>query len=1126
MTALRVVSSRRQLPALPVPAVLLALALVVLASSSLAALQATPGKDGAGGTLTGIVNAYWPGSGSAGAGATSIAIGVRSGAAQTITAGDLLLVIQMQGADIDSSQSGAYGDGVAGAPGAGSLAGNFQAGRYEYVIAQNSVGAGGGTVSIVGEGAGGGLVNSYLDAPAGAQGRRTFQVVRVPQYTSATLSSSLTASRWNGSTGGVLAIDVEGTLSLGGNVDVSGRGFRGGGSQQRGTVSGNTILEYRTNSTVNRNASKGEGTAGTPRYVYTPAGGAIDNLVEGYPNGSFGVGAPGNAGGGGADRTGQDHNAGGGGGGNAGVGGRGGRAWNPNTTGSELGGFGGAALPIGADRLFLGGGGGAGSRNDSSGPDGSGGAGGGIVAIRTGSVSGSGTITANGARGFDSANEGSGGGGSGGSVQVIVYDGTPLSGLSVSAEGGDGGDAWPTQSGADPNAAHGAGGGGGGGQVTSNVTIGVVDNPGGADGTSLQTAIDTGSDPGETNGLGGQVTIDPEDVPGTTGGGDPPLVSADLAITKSHVGDFTVGVNGNYTIEVSNDGPDDVTGTIVVTDLLPGGLEFVSASGAGWSCGEAGGTVTCTRTGLADGASASITLVVSVNAAAAPSITNTATVTGDAEDPVPGNDSASDPTVVFDPAPAVDDGVKPLYLNISDDDDPISIQRALPVFPLNRADNRDVSINNSSGPGFADWPLTPALASELRFDGARQSQMLLYVREQGGGNERSIRLELLDDDDNVITTASVSEEPLNNDNDDPTAVLFTFAPTSAVLDAGDVLTLRIRNTTGTSGCDDCGSNRRIRVFMQNQVVADDLNPAFEEYASRSRLLLATNVINVDSVEAWDDSFANGGGALVEVTSPGEVLYLRAVVSDPFGTFDIREATITVTDALGDPTSVTNAQMVQVDGDDPGDVVKIYETVFVPNDPPPVAPDTVGPAGDWTVTVRADEGVVDEWDGDPIFHVRQGSFELGLPDFVILKSSTVVSDPVNTSNPKRIPGSVIRYTIQVSNQGRGRADTDRVVITDNLPAGLELAADSGIGGVPVAFLPGSSGLSIDQIDCTVAPIPDPILFEEGASTTTTPTETDGYLLAVTAIVVNPCLRMDGNLGGTPPSFSIIYRTRVP
>ena len=55
-----------------------------------------------------------------------------------------------------------------------------------------------------------------------------------------------------------------------------------------------------TMSTNNANGSKGEGIAGTPRYMnynFT----LIDNVVEGYPGGSFARGAPGNAGGGATD---------------------------------------------------------------------------------------------------------------------------------------------------------------------------------------------------------------------------------------------------------------------------------------------------------------------------------------------------------------------------------------------------------------------------------------------------------------------------------------------------------------------------------------------------------------------------------------------------------------------------------------------------------------------------------------------------------------------------------------------------------------------------------------------------------------------------------------------------------
>src|SRR5690606_8457098 len=125
----------------------------------------------------------------------------------------------------------------------------------------------------------------------------------------------------------------------------------GGGSIQRGNSGGSTT-EYRTTAATNRNSSKGEGIAGTPRYVYSNINGWLDNGgTDGYPNGDFAMGAPGNAGGGGVDINGTNHNPGGGGGGNGGVGGRGGFTWNSSpTNGSNVGGFGGATVTAAANR--------------------------------------------------------------------------------------------------------------------------------------------------------------------------------------------------------------------------------------------------------------------------------------------------------------------------------------------------------------------------------------------------------------------------------------------------------------------------------------------------------------------------------------------------------------------------------------------------------------------------------------------------------------------------------------------------------------------------------------------------------------------------------------------------------
>ena len=128
------------------------------------------------------------------------------------------------------------------------------------------------------------------------------------------------------------------------------------------------------------------------------------------------------------------------------------------------------------------------------------------------------------------------------------------------------------------------------------------------------------------------------------------ILAPDLSITKTHGGSFTVGVNGTYTITVSNStGSLPTSGTVTVVDTLPAGLGFVSATGTGWACGAAGSTVTCTTSSvIAAGTSANpITLVVTVASTAVPSVTNFATVSGGGEPAgVMGNNTASDNTIV------------------------------------------------------------------------------------------------------------------------------------------------------------------------------------------------------------------------------------------------------------------------------------------------------------------------------------------------------------------------------------------------------------------------------------------------------------------------------------------------
>lgn len=109
---------------------------------------------------------------------------------------------------------------------------------------------------------------------------------------------------------------------------------------------------------------------------------------------------------------------------------------------------------------------------------------------------------------------------------------------------------------------------------------------------------------------------------------DTVVAAADLQITKVAATGFAVGNTADYTLTVRNNGPQSAAGTITVSDALPSGLTYSTAFGTGWTCAHASGTVTCTRSGPVTSGTTlpAITVRVNVAVAAAPSVTNTASV--------------------------------------------------------------------------------------------------------------------------------------------------------------------------------------------------------------------------------------------------------------------------------------------------------------------------------------------------------------------------------------------------------------------------------------------------------------------------------------------------------------------
>jgi len=434
-------------------------------------------------SLSTYSNTWYPGTqATVTAGASTLTVGASGYGSTPISQYDIVLIIQMQGAQINSANTNSYGAGTG--TGSGYLSnGQLMAGQMEYAVAANNVPLTGGTLTLQY-----GLTNSYRNANFGTDGQYRYQIIRVPLYYNATLNADILPPIWNGTVGGVIVLYVSNILNMNGhNIDASSAGFRGGGGKAysgAGSTGSNTdYVVVSTGSTGKAGGSKGEGIAGTPVYLNAlNAPTLIVGTSEGYPSGSYDRGAPGNAGGGATDGqpSSNSNNAGGGGGANGGAGGIGGNSWSSNLA---VGGKPGAQFAQQSpSRLVMGGGGGAGSTDGGTGSPGagfasSGAPGGGIVIITASSITGAGSVLANGAPPNTTLqNDGSGGGGGGGSVLIVT--GTSSTTLAVHANGSDG--AGNTGNGAK----HGPGGGGGGGIIYSNKSLASVSVTGGAAGTT------------------------------------------------------------------------------------------------------------------------------------------------------------------------------------------------------------------------------------------------------------------------------------------------------------------------------------------------------------------------------------------------------------------------------------------------------------------------------------------------------------------------------------------------------------------------------------------------------------------------------------------------------------------
>jgi uncharacterized repeat protein (TIGR01451 family) len=474
--------------------------------------------------------------------------------------------------------------------------------------------------------------------------------------------------------------------------------------------------------------------------------------------------------------------------------------------------------------------------------------------------------------------------------------------------------------------------------------------------------------------------------------------------------------------------------------------------------------------------SSSVTIIfnASVSGAVGGSITNTANILL----PLGGG-----PTVIsMTPTPVTivaTSGNKPLYV-YGGGASPYQMSRTpTPGTPTTAA--------IANGGGSAVWNESPVLQLN---DTITAVNLALYINGSSN-NARNVEVRLYCSS-NAAVYASWGPANLGTNPPIPPAnpTLYNFAlagnlPMTCTANSSNTWVLQVFNRTANAG-------RTITVV-----------PVFGANISRTELT-SQNVISVSSVNSYIATYPSTTAPASGYFSGGQAVYVRAVVSDPFGSFDIVSVpTVTIKDPSNNVVVSNAAMTLKIDS---GQATKTFEYAYtVP---------VTGPAGIWTATVTAKEGTE-----NTVSDTGVGTFRVMLlPNITVVKSSSVISDPINgvSASAKAIPGAEVQYTIQVINSGNGVADADSIVITDPVPANTTMYVDT--TGSAVTLTCGGCGLTDPW---TYANAVSYSYQSGGGPPYVYPPTTIGYDPLVKGVRITP----SGTLNGSGASFTVIFKMKI-
>lgn len=148
------------------------------------------------------------------------------------------------------------------------------------------------------------------------------------------------------------------------------------------------------------------------------------------------------------------------------------------------------------------------------------------------------------------------------------------------------------------------------------------------------------------------------------------------------------------------------------------------------------------------------------------------------------------------------------------------------------------------------------------------------------------------------------------------------------------------------------------------------------------------------------------------------------------------------------------------------------------------------------------------------------------DINVAKSSFILADGISAANPKALPGAEVQYSVNIVNN-LDAPDSNSLLITDILPANIDLFVGDFAAGAPYALVEGSPPCGFAVPFASLSSSSDAINFLDGTGSVVTPApDADGFDSNVRSIEIMPTGQLSAFSGsGSQPNCVLNFKARI-